>query len=118
MNHQNTFHAAFFRSRPFTFIFTLGGFFVWWIVWLIQSRTEKLTIANGKIIYNNGIISKNVVECKLERVSSVHVRQSLGQLIFGCGDIVVNTSGDVPEIIALGFVDVKKIKQIIDDQSN
>lgn len=117
MAEQQTFHAAFFRSRPFTFIITVGGFFFWWIVWLIQSRSEKLTIDNGKITYNTGIISKNAVECKLERVSSVQVRQSVGQRIFGCGDIIVNTAGDVPEIVALGFVNPNKIKQIIDSQS-
>ena len=117
MAQQNTFHAAFFRSRPFTFILTLGGFGIWWVVWLLRSRSEKLTVENRKIIYNQGIISKNAVECKLERVSSVQVRQSIGQRIFGCGDIVVNTAGDVPEIIAIGFVKPNQIKKVIDSQS-
>jgi uncharacterized membrane protein YdbT with pleckstrin-like domain len=117
MTDQKEFYAAFFRSRPLLFIITAGGFMVWWIVWLIDARSRKLTIANGRIIYSHGILSKNATECKLERVSSVQVTQTLGQRIFGCGDVIVNTAGDVPEITAQGFVNPNKIKQMIDSQS-
>lgn len=117
MSDQKEFYAAFFRSRPLLFIITAGGFMVWWIVWLIDARSRKLTIENGRIIYSHGILSKNATECKLERVSSVQVTQTLGQRIFGCGDVIVNTAGDVPEIIAQGFVNPNKIKQMIDSQS-
>ena len=117
MADQQVFNASFFRSRPFIFCITLGGFFMWWIVWLIEARSRKLTIANGRITYSQGILSKNATECKLERVSSVQVTQTFGQRIFGCGDVVVNTAGDVPEIIALGFANPNKIKQMIDSHS-
>lgn len=117
MSEQQVFYAAFFRSRPFIFCITLGGLGVWWIVWLIQARSKKLTVANGRITYSHGILSKNAIECKLERVSSVQVTQSVGQRIFGCGNVIVNTAGDVPEIIALGFVNPNIIKQTIDSQS-
>ena len=117
MSEQSVFHAAFFRSRPFLFIFTLGGFLVWWLVWLIQSRTKTITIANSRITYSTGILSKNTTECKLSSISSVQIVQSVGQRIFGCGDVIVNTSGDVPEVVAKGFVNPNKIKQIIDRQT-
>jgi uncharacterized membrane protein YdbT with pleckstrin-like domain len=90
---------------------------VWWVVWLIEARSRKLTIADGRVVYSHGILSKNVVECKLQGVSSVQVTQTIGQRIFGCGNVIVNTAGDIPEIMAQGFVNPNRIKQIIDSQS-
>jgi uncharacterized membrane protein YdbT with pleckstrin-like domain len=117
MSDSQEFNASFFRSRPLTFILTFGGLGMWWIVWLIEARSRKLTIANGRITYSHGILSKNATECKLDRVSSVQVTQTFGQRIFGCGDVIVNTAGDVPEIIAQGFSNPNIIKQMIDSHS-
>lgn len=111
---EKIYYAAMFRSRPFTFI--IGCMFVFPpLYWYLLSRSERITFSGDKIIYSKGLISKNDTECDLGRVSSVQVRQSVGQRIFGAGDVVVNTAGDVPEIEALGFANPNEIKKAIDE---
>lgn len=112
---EKVYYAAMFRSRPFTFII-LAMTMVMPLYWYLLSKSEKLTIANGRITYSHGLLSKNDTECDLSRVSSVQVKQSLGQRIMGAGDIIVNTAGDVPEIEAIGFVSPNEIKKAIDAQ--
>ncbi len=109
------FYAAFFRSRPFTFIFTMGGFMFGALYWYLLAKSEKISFSDNRIIYSQGLLSKNDIECDLSRVSSVQVRQSVGQRIFGAGDVIVNTAGDRPEIEALGFANPNEIKKAIDE---
>ena len=117
MSNSHVFYGAFFRSRPFTFILTLGGFFVWWLVWWLEARSKKIIVGNGKISYSSGILSKNIVDCKIEKITTLQIRQTFGQRIWGCGDIIVFTAGDIPEIVATGFLAPNKIKQLVDSQS-
>ena len=111
---EKIYYAAMFRSRPFTFI--IGCMLIFPpLYWFLLAWSEKLTFSDGRIIYSRGLLSKNDTECDLNRVSSVQVRQSVGQRIFGAGDVVVNTAGDVPEIEALGFANPNEIKKAIDE---
>jgi uncharacterized membrane protein YdbT with pleckstrin-like domain len=113
--NEKVYNAAMFRSRPFTFI--IGCFFLFPpLYWFLLSKSEKLTVSNGRITYSKGLLSKNEIECDLKRVSSVQVKQSIGQRIFGAGDVVVNTAGDIPEIEALGFANPNEIKKAIDSE--
>ena len=112
---EKVYYAAMFRSRPFTFII-LAATFVMPLYWYLLSKSERLTISNGRITYAYGLLSKNETECDLSRISSVQVKQSLGQRIMGAGDIIVNTAGDVPEIEAIGFANPNEIKKAIDAQ--
>ena len=110
---EKVYNAAMFRSRPFTFI--IGACFLFPVLyWFLLSRSERINISGNRITYSTGLLSKNDVECDLSRVSSVTIKQSVGQRIFGAGDVVVNTAGDVPEIEAFGFANPNEIKKAID----
>ena len=111
---EKIFYAAMFRSRPFTFIIGCATIILP-LYWFLLARSEKITFSNGRIIYSKGLLSKNDTECDLSRVSSVQVKQSVGQRIFGAGDVIVNTAGDVPEVEALGFANPNEIKKAIDE---
>lgn len=112
---EKVYYAAMFRNRPLIFIM-LAATVVMPLYWYLLSKSEKLTITNGRITYSYGLLSKNNTECDLSRVSSVQVKQSLGQRIMGAGDVIVNTAGDVAEIEAIGFVNPNEIKKSIDAQ--
>jgi uncharacterized membrane protein YdbT with pleckstrin-like domain len=111
MNNYTS-YASFFRCRPFSFVI-LGWLIIPLLYWYLKSRSEKIIIENGELFYESGILSKNRTELKLSQIRTVKVSQSLFNRIFGCGNLEVFTSGDLPEVVLIGFPNPNVIRDII-----
>jgi uncharacterized membrane protein YdbT with pleckstrin-like domain len=105
-------YAAFFRSRPFRFI-AFGWLIIPLLYWYLLSRSEKITIGNGELIYESGILRKDRTELKLSHIRTVKVSQDLIDRIFGCGNLLIFTSGDLPEVTLIGFPNPNVIRDVI-----
>jgi uncharacterized membrane protein YdbT with pleckstrin-like domain len=107
-----------FRNHPLLFIgailliaaFGLGILIL--LYWFVMSKAETLTITNGEIRYEKGILSKTRKEIRLPSIRSVRVHQSFAQRIFGTGDIEIYSAGDQPEIVAKGMPDPHRIREL------
>ena len=95
-------NSAFFRSRPFQFVF-FGWLIFPLIHWYLESLANKVTIAEGQLLYERGIFSKDRTEIQLSSIRTVKIYQSLINRIFGVGTVSVFTSGDMPEVVLEGF---------------
>ena len=67
---------------------------LWPIKHHIQRQTVKLTIAGDKLRYEVGLLSKSTRIIQLPKVQDVRVVQSMGQRLFGVGDIAIETAGE------------------------
>ena len=89
-----------FKNAPFTFIlyvlliaaFGLGIILL--LIWFVKARTTRLVIDGDDLLYEKGVLSKERAQLRTDSVRTVTVNQSLGQRIFGTGDIDVYTAGD------------------------
>ncbi len=107
-----------FRNHPLGFVisilliaaFGLGILILLW--WFIKARSEVLTITDTELRYEVGILNKAHSEVQLSSVRSVRVNQTLGQRIFGTGDVEVFTAGDRPEITAKGMPDPGRVREL------
>ena len=106
------YNAAFFRSRPFSFVFFGWSVFPL-IFWYVQSLSNKIILEGNTILYEVGILSKNRTEIEIDKIRTIKVVQSLSDRIFGAGDIELYTSGDDPEIILRGFPSPNVIKDAL-----
>lgn len=77
-----------------------------WIPWLsallflwplrrhFRNRMTKATILGDRLRYESGLMSRTTRTILLTRVQDVTVRQSIGQRIFGVGDLTIETAGE------------------------
>lgn len=117
-------HPAMFKNNPLGFIvslvlvpvFGVGLLILLW--WYMQCKASKLTVKDGDVLFEKGLLSKNRVEFGIEGVRTVRVNQSFFNRIFGVGTIQIYTAGDQPEIEAKGMPDPNRVRELIKAHQN
>ena len=87
-------------------------------IWYLQNKASKLSITEGEILYEKGLLSKARSEININSVRTTKVTQSFFQRMFGVGSIEIFTAGDTPEIVASGLPNPNKVREIIKAQQN
>ena len=106
-----------FRNAPFTFIFYLllipvfGLGIILLLVWFVKAKTTRMVIDGNDLLYEQGVLSKERAQLRTDSVRTVTVSQSLGQRMFGTGDVDVYTAGDEPEVKLRGMPDPADIRE-------
>lgn len=120
---SNTYsHNPSMLNSPFVLLFFIllitayGIGLIFIIIWKIYNINTTLTLSDDILSYTEGILSKDRQELKLEKVSTISVHQSLFDRILNIGDIAVYTTGDKPEILAVGFANPTDIKDAINNR--
>jgi uncharacterized membrane protein YdbT with pleckstrin-like domain len=109
-----------FRDAPVAFVIIIclipvfGFGLALLLVWYIRCLTDRLTIAEGRVVHSHGILSKSVVEVSTSSIRSVHVHQRLLQRIFNSGRVSILTAGDKPEIVVDCLPDPHHVKRLLD----
>jgi uncharacterized membrane protein YdbT with pleckstrin-like domain len=88
--------------------FALAGRMEWpqWVAWAslvlllwpikrhAQNRLTKMVILDDKLRYETGALGKTTRTILISRVQDLTVHQSIGQRIFGVGDLSIETAGE------------------------
>jgi len=68
------------------------------ILWPIKrhvgNRLMKMTILDDKLRYESGALGKTTRTILISRVQNLTVHQTIGQRIFGVGDLSIETAGE------------------------
>lgn len=113
-----TAHPVMFRNRPFSFIISVllipaGIGILILLYWYLMCKATSLTVAEGQIYLEEGLLSKSRSEIDCDSVRTVKVYQSFMNRIFGVGSIEVYTAGDQPEMVVKGLPDPNEIRDVI-----
>ena len=65
----------------------------------IIRQQVKLTVSGDKLRYEAGLLSKSTRIIQLPKVQDVRVNQTLGQRIFGVGDLSIETAGESSRLV-------------------
>ena len=90
---------------------------LWPIKRHLQRQTVKLTIAGDKLRYETGLASKSMRIIQLPKVQDVRVLQSLGQRMFGVGDISIETAGENSRLVVENLDRPRELAEQITDAS-
>jgi uncharacterized membrane protein YdbT with pleckstrin-like domain len=90
---------------------------LWPVKHHIQRQTVKLTISGDKLRYETGLASRSTRIIQLPKVQDVRVIQSLGQRIFGVGDISIETAGENSRLIVENLDGPQQLAEQITDAS-
>jgi uncharacterized membrane protein YdbT with pleckstrin-like domain len=90
---------------------------LWPIKRHIQRQTVRMTISGDKLRYETGLMSKSTRIIQLSKVQDVRVIQSLGQRIFGIGDISIETAGENSRLVVRHLDRPQQLAEQITDAS-
>ena len=65
----------------------------WVVVQLIKWRTTYFVVTSHRLIYRQGVVSRDGVEIPLERVNNVNFGQSIVERMLGVGDLLIESGG-------------------------
>ncbi len=91
---------------------------IWPIKRHLRRQTVKLTIAGEKIRYEIGLMSRSTRIIQLPKVQDVRVVQSLGQRMFGVGDISIETAGESSRLVMENLDQPQPLAEQITDLSS
>lgn len=114
---------AMFRNHPLWFLgavlliaaFGLGILVL--LYWYIKVRSVRLTLDGDVMHLSRGIFSKDQIDLGIPEISTVRIRQTFWQRLFGVGAIEVFTSGDVPEISLEGMPNPSFVRDYVRSRS-
>jgi uncharacterized membrane protein YdbT with pleckstrin-like domain len=88
---------------------------IWPIQRHIQRQLVKVTISGEKLYYETGFVSKSTRIIQIPKVQDVRVVQSIGQRIFGVGDIAIETAGESSRLVVENIDNPKQLAEQITD---
>jgi uncharacterized membrane protein YdbT with pleckstrin-like domain len=107
------FEAAWYRWwQNVPYFYAVGLLFLLWPAreWLRRAGTRAV-ISGGRLRAESGIAGRSTRTVELARVQDVRVDQSLGQRLFGVGDVSLETAGETSR---LTLRDVDAPQQVAD----
>lgn len=87
------------------------------IGWWIKARFDRLEITEREVVWTHGFLNKQYTETNMASIRTVRVRQSLLQRMLNAGDLVIYTTGDMPELTILGLPRPGDIRELIKSRS-
>lgn len=67
---------------------------VWTVSHALRWSTTHFVVTSDRIIFRAGVLAKRGVEIPLERVNTVHFRQSIVERLVGAGDLIIESGGE------------------------
>lgn len=96
--------AVRFPSAPVTVAWVLGAMVLLPACWagmrLLRWRAIRFLVTSTRLVYRRGVLGRDVVQLRLQRVAEVHCTQSILGRLTGCGRLVFEVAtGDGPLVV-------------------
>jgi len=91
---------------------------VWLLGRLVRWRTTTIALTTTRILVRRGILGRDTVQLRLQRITEINLAQSLIERMFGTGRLVIDVQG---EDDSLTLTDVRKpavVQRVVNAQIN
>jgi len=83
----------------------------------ISTRLFRMTIGADRLTLDRGLLSRYSRTIDLAKIQDVTVQQSMWQRIFGMGDVMLETAGEVGQIAIYGIDRAREVGDLIHERS-
>lgn len=66
---------------------------LWTLGRVLRWRSARLIVTTSRLLYGRGVLGRDVVQLRLQRVAEVHCSQTLFGRLIGCGRLVFEVAG-------------------------
>jgi uncharacterized membrane protein YdbT with pleckstrin-like domain len=106
------------RDEPVNWLYAFPALiFVWTAIKHFARRFQVMTLSDGRLRYESGLVSRSTRTLDLHRVQDVSVDQSFGQRLLGIGDISIETAGERGGLVMKAIDRPRQIADYILDSS-
>jgi membrane protein YdbS with pleckstrin-like domain len=91
---------------------------VWLAARLLRWRTTTLALTTTRILLRRGILGRDTIQLRLQRITEINLAQTLFERIFGTGRLVIDVQGEDDSLI---LTDVRKpavVQRVVNAQIN
>jgi len=85
----------------------------WVLVDLTKWRTTYFVVTSHRLIYRQGVVSRDGVEIPLERVNNVNFGQSVLERMLGVGDLLIESGGQDGQQTFSDIAQPERVQNII-----
>lgn len=91
---------------------------LWPITRSIRRLFTKMTLTADKLYYETGGLSRQTRIIQVHKIQDVRVHQTLGQRIFGVGDLSIETAGEASRLTVVNIDRPRKLAEHILELAN
>ncbi len=89
---------------------------LWVLVRWLRWRSVRFLVTTSRLLYRRGVVGRDVVQLRLQRVAEVHCRQSPGGRLIGCGRLVFEVAGGDGPLVVDDVRWPRRLQQVITAQ--
>jgi hypothetical protein len=109
-----------FPNAPVQVAWVLGAMVGIPALWLV-ARTSKwlgvsIVVTTHRLIYRRGLLRRDVVQLRLQRIAEVHLTQSLLDRVIGAGRLVVEVQGDPQPLFVEDVRRPRSLQHVLNEQ--
>ncbi len=83
---------------------------------ILRWRCVQFLVTSRRILYRRGVLGRDVIQLRLQRVAEVHCRQSLGGRVIGSGRLVFEVAGGDGPLVVDDLRSPRRLQGIITAQ--
>jgi membrane protein YdbS with pleckstrin-like domain len=85
-------NAPGWTSYPFLILALVPG--LWLLGRFVRWRSYTVALTSNRILVRQGILGRDTVQLRLQRITEVNIRQSLIERVLGTGSLVIDVQGE------------------------
>ena len=89
---------------------------LWSLVRFLRWRSSRFLVTSRRILSQRGVLGRDVVQLRFQRVAEVHLSQSLGQRLVGTGRLVFEVAGAADPLAVDDVRWPRRLQRVIDAQ--
>lgn len=89
---------------------------LWLVVRTIKWLGVSIVVTTHRLVYRRGIIRRDVVQLRLQRIAEVHLNQSVLDRLIGAGRLVVEVQGDPQPLLVDDLRRPRSIQRVLNRQ--
>lgn len=89
---------------------------LWVLARVLRWRSARFTVTTGRLLYRRGVVGRDVVQLRLQRVAEVHCSQSLGGRLIGCGRLVFEVAGGDGPLVVEDVPWPRRLQRVVNAQ--
>jgi membrane protein YdbS with pleckstrin-like domain len=89
---------------------------LWLLARLLRWRSVRFLVTSSRLLYRRGVIGRDVVQLRFQRVAEVHCSQSVGGRLIGCGRLVFEVAGGDEPLVVEDVRRPRRLQRVITAQ--
>ena len=83
---------------------------------VLRWRSSRFLVTTSRLLYQRGVLGRDILQLRLQRVAEVHCSQSLGQRLIGTGRLVFEVAGGADPLFVEDVRRPRRLQRVITAQ--